>query len=378
MWAGCELQKKKLMKRIEHPSTFIAHELTDTIRGASAEAEKLRNLHPTQLQIIREQNWLNQFVPKEFGGLELSLPEGVRVEECLSWADGSVGWVVTLCSGAAWFSGFLPRELLTEIFTEEHACFAGSGAPTGTARITETGYEVNGFWKYASGSLHATVFSANCVITHGNVPLLNDDNSLIVKAFLFKKEEVTLHLNWNSMGMLATGSHNFEVKPIHLDANRCFVIDSESAMLKQPLYQFPFLPLAEVTLSANLSGMAVRFLDLCKILFEERLKNKPFTESQITTLKRKLSEAQKDLENCRQEFYNMLDVSWGVCESGKVIPLSHVRELSQCSHRLADVSRKWVNELYPYCGLAAANTDTEVNRVWRNFHTAGQHAIFTF
>lgn len=366
------------MKRIEHPSAFVAREWTDAIRGASAEAERLRCLHPLQLQIIRGQNWLNQFVPKEFGGLELSLPEGVRVEECLSWADGSVGWVVTLCSGAAWFSGFLPRALLTEIFNVAPVCFAGSGAPTGVARVTETGYDVSGFWKYASGALHATVFTANCVITKDHVPLRNDDGSPLVKAFLFKKEEVTLHPNWNSMGMVATGSHDFEVKPIHLESNRCFVIDPKCAVLSQSLYQFPFLPLAEVTLCANLSGMAVRFLDLCGILFEDRIKNKPFTELQVATVRTKLSKAEKGIENCRREFYNKLDTSWEIGERGEVIPDDHLNEMRRSSHRLADVARKWVGELYPYCGLAAANTDTEINRVWRNFHTASQHALFTF
>ncbi len=141
------------MNNIEHPSKFIASEYTDRIRKAAAEAESLRKLHPDQLSIIMEQNWLNMFVPKEYGGVELSLSEGVRIEECLSWADGSTGWVVTLCSGAAWFSGFLPHRVLEVIFSEDQVCFAGSGAPTGTARITENGYEVNGYWKYASGSL---------------------------------------------------------------------------------------------------------------------------------------------------------------------------------------------------------------------------------
>ncbi len=260
------------MKRIEHPSKIIAPEFTDAIRLAAAEAERLRDLHPGQLSIIREQNWFSMFVPREFGGLELSLPEGVRIEECLSWTDGSTGWVVTLCSGAAWFSGFLPRALLREIVADDRVCFAGSGAPTGLARITEKGYEVSGYWKYASGSIHATVFTANCVLTKEGVPLRNEDGTTVVRAFLFKRDEVTLHLRWEGMGMIATGSHDFEVRPIVLDPDRCFIIDPGHAVMKQALYQFPFLPMAEATLAANLSGMGVRFMDLCETLFEERIR----------------------------------------------------------------------------------------------------------
>ncbi len=93
------------------------------------------------------------------------------------------------------------------------------------------------------------------------------------------------------MGMIATGSHDFEVKPILLDHNRCFTIDREHAVIKRTLYQFPFLQLAEVTLAANLSGMAVRFLDLTKLLFEEGNKHsRPFIESQKVRLKEKLAQ----------------------------------------------------------------------------------------
>src|SRR5579859_3977437 len=148
MWIGRKLSKRKRqypMRNIEHPSRFISGEYTEPIRAAAAEAENLGKLHPDQLSTIMKQNWLNMFVPKEYGGIALSLSEAARIEECLSWADGSVGWVVTLCSGAAWFSGFLPRHVIKTVFSDHNVCFAGSGAPTGRARVTEKGYQVSGY-----------------------------------------------------------------------------------------------------------------------------------------------------------------------------------------------------------------------------------------
>jgi hypothetical protein len=40
-------------------------------------------------------------------------------------------------------------------------------------------------------------------------------------------------------------------------------------------------------------------------------------------------------------------------------------------------SRHAVDTLYPYCGLVAASADSDINRVWRDFHTASQHALLT-
>src|SRR5690606_7260260 len=131
-----------------------------------------------------EQKWFNLYVPKVYGGEEKTLPEILRIEENLAKADGSLAWTVTLCSGAAWFAGFLNKELATEIFSDPKACFAGSGAVGGTAIKIQSGYLINGFWKYASGALHATIFTANCTLKdeQGN-SILDKEGKEIIKSF---------------------------------------------------------------------------------------------------------------------------------------------------------------------------------------------------
>ena len=367
------------MKRliIEHPSSFIDKQFGDAMRNAALEAEQLLDLHPDQLELIHQQGWLKMFIPKEYGGLGWSLPEVLRVEESLSWADGSTGWVVTLCAGAGWFSGFLQPSLLKQILLNDKVCFAGSGAATGIANLTPEGYAINGFWKYASGSLHATVFTANCVIKKDGLPQFHTDGSPLIRAFLLYKDEVILHRHWNSMGMVATASHSFEVKSLSVPAARCFKIDAKHAMLKDPVYQYPFLQFAETTLTINLSGMAMRFLDLCEKIFSEKMQRGNGLQPKIPDLHQILSAANVEMDKYRNEFYSAVDTSWQICERGEVLPEHVLNEVSKTSYALAHRSRQLVNELYPYCGLIAANTQTELNRVWRNIHTASQHALFT-
>ena len=88
---------------VESFSDLLTDETVIGLRHWSVASEQLRKLHPEQLSLIYKQNWFNMYVPKEFGGLALSLPAGLRLEESLAWADGSLGWTVTLCSGANWF-----------------------------------------------------------------------------------------------------------------------------------------------------------------------------------------------------------------------------------------------------------------------------------
>jgi indole-3-acetate monooxygenase len=359
-----------------HPSHFVPSVLADEIRSVSDEAERSGMLHLQQLSIIYQEKWFKLYVPKAFGGLELSLPDGIRIQEGLAWADGSMGWVVTLCSGASWFIGFLALTEIPDLFRNELLCFAGSGQASGIAKHTGSGYEVTGYWDNASGAPHATAFTANCLIEKDGIILYQEDSSPLVQAFIFLREEVIIHKNWNAIGMIATASHSFEVKRLKVTADRRFIIEPAHAILHGPIYQFPFLQFAEATLAANSSGLAVRFLDLCGVLFKEKAKHK--NEKEKFILSSLLEEATTELQGLRQSFYTTVQDSWDAIVKDKIIPPSLLRMVSKSSQLLASRGRHWVDTLYPYCGLIAANPETEINRVWRDLHTASQHSLLVF
>lgn len=355
------------MKIIDHPAAYIAPELAAALRKLAGEAEQLKQLHPSQLAIIYEQKWFQLFVPKRYNGLELNLSEALQIEEALAWTDGSVGWTVTLCAGAGWFIGFLNPALASIVFNDKTVCLAGSGKASGIAKKIAEGYEITGYWDYATGANNATAFTANCEVEENGMLLKNADGSPLVQSFLFLQDEVTVHENWKRIGMISTGSDSFEVKGIFVKENRTFMIDKHHAVLKDPVYQYPFLQFAETTLAVNSSGMTMRFLDLCKILFAQKA-----TSTMQTFLKNSLQE----MEEVRQLFYSTVANSWSACSNQSSIDPKLLNDVSTISKQLAFTSRRVVDELYPYCGMLAANPETEINRVWRNLHTASQHSMF--
>ena len=123
-----------------HPSHYLPERILSELRSLAPAAEAMQQLHPRQLEIIYEHNWFKMFVPIGLNGSGLTLPGILRREEALAWADGSTAWVVTLCSGAGWFAGFLDKDLSAKLFSDPKVCLAGSGAATGTAEILEGGF----------------------------------------------------------------------------------------------------------------------------------------------------------------------------------------------------------------------------------------------
>lgn len=348
------------------------------IRQYAAAAEQMGQLHPEQLKLIYDQNWFNLFVPRSMGGLGLSLPEGVYLQEQLARADSSVGWTVTLCSGANWFVGFMEESVASPFFSNKQVCFAGSGAASGKAIVTENGYMVSGYWKYTTGAPHATAFTANCLIEKDGVLLRQKNGSPLVKAFIFRREEVELQHSWNTTGMKATASHSFSVKDLHVAANKSFIIDPRQARMPDPVFRFPFQSFAEITLTANFSGMAFHFIDECKRLFQERIKRHGYAIDEACEMLELLGRTQSKLEDARQLFYETLGRAWKSSILEKQWNISHADSLNEVCRSIVKLARNAVNDLYPYCGMIAAEQGSDINRVWRDFHTASLHTIFTF
>jgi hypothetical protein len=79
--------------------------------------------------------------------------------------------------------------------------------------------------------------------------------------------------------------------------------------------------------------------------------------------------------DARARFYAVLDRCWALVAGGAALSGDDMSEVQRVSLALVAVSRAAVDELYPYTGLAAAREDSVINRVWRDFHTASQHAL---
>lgn len=364
--------------QLAHPSAHIGADEVNIIRKHAAAAEQSGLLHPEQLTIIYRGGWFKLLVPNHYTGRQITLPNLVRLQEAISWADGSTGWVVTLCSGAGWFGGFMNAELSQQIFGDPYVCLAGSGAVGGIAEIIDEGYRIGGFWKYASGIHHATYITANCAIKQNGRPVLDDKGEQLVLPFVFDKKDIIPVPAWKYIGMAATGSDAFEIKNLKVKKDRAFKIDPAAVVVDAPLYRYPFLQLAEATLAVNLSGMAMHFMDLCADVFNERMNHPRLTPSQKITLIDTLALANKEMDQLRQLFFDAVDISWDDIAQNNIVSDANLTAVSTISRKLAISAREIVDRLYPLCGLVAAGSDSEINRAWRDLHTASQHSLLTF
>jgi alkylation response protein AidB-like acyl-CoA dehydrogenase len=70
--------------------------VADEIRRTAAEAEAMRRLPDHLMRALKDAGLFSIYTPAQFGGLELSIPQAMRVVEEVARHDGSTGWIVAL------------------------------------------------------------------------------------------------------------------------------------------------------------------------------------------------------------------------------------------------------------------------------------------
>ena len=340
---------------------------------AAARADELGGLQPGQLDLLHREGWLTLLAPRAVGGGEWPLPAIVRLEEAVAAADGSCGWFLTLCAGAGWFAGFLPPELARDILAAPRVCLAGSGAAGGWADRDGDGWRISGHWGHATGAPQASHFTFNARLREQGRPLLDALGQPRVRAFVVPARDVQWQPSWHSIGLRASASHAFGIDSAWAADAQAFDIDPARATAPGPLYRFPFRALALATLAANLLGLARHFMALAEPVVQARTTRRGDAGGAVLAGVQAQHQA---LTQARTAFYAALDDAWRRLDAGQPLEAGAAGPLEAESFRLARTTRELFAAAYPACGLLAADPRSELNRVWRDFHTATQHALW--
>ncbi len=363
---------------INHPGTLLDRHITEQIRQYTFETEAAGSLDPAVLAIIYQQRWFHLLVPAVFGGAELNLPDTVKLFEALAWADANTGWCVNLGAGANMFAGYLDAAMAGAIFNSPQTCCAGSGAISGKARQTAGGYILSGRWKYASGANHATHFTANAaILDEDGIPVMMEGQPLF-RSFIVPAQQIINHKNWNAIGLKATSSNDFEAREIFVPEACTFTLLKPSAFAGGPLYKFPFGQLAIVNMTCMITGIAFHFMDLYQ---ELAMHKKPLHSDKLlqdnTIAHRIYDMASRRFLEARTEMYEELQSVWDIYEQGLQAHEQALQQLSNACRNAAEASRALINELFPLCGMNILDPATELNKVWRDAMTAGQHYLLS-
>lgn len=311
------------------------------------------------LKWVAHQNLWNIWVPKKYGGLEMDFLSGLMQLQNLAAMDGSLGWTVTLCSGANYFVGNLDPITADKIFNSgQTAILGGSGGAFGEAEVTENGYVLNGRWKYATGAPYLTHFTLNAKLMEKGKPILDSDGNPKVVSFVLPKAVVQPMNDWDMMGLRATATWSFEIENVFLQQEDTFVYDH--FYLPQDIFKIPFRIFADLTLWVNYVGMASHYAE----------------ESSRFLPQQKIASLEEWVERANHKTKDYASQIIHIIEEGAIFESDFISELhTDLSEHLKKITQAIV-EIHPLLGIKAASNKTQLNRIFRDYFTATQHYNF--
>jgi len=245
------------------PLVERARALTEFFADRAARNEELGRLTDETLQALQDGGFFGMWIPRCFGGAELSPVAALEVIEALCYADGSTGWVLMAAQvGMGSAAAYLDPAAASAIFGRGHPIIAGQGAPNGRAEPDGKGYRLTGRWFYGSGLLHADyVHTGGVVHENGKPRMLPGTNTPDVRIFILPIRDVELLGNWDVMGLKATGSVDYAINGAYVPEEYTHPQQTRTPRQGGSLYRLGISGIGAICHTGFALGTGRRFLD---------------------------------------------------------------------------------------------------------------------
>lgn len=313
----------------------------------------------TVLHHIFNARLLQIWVPKKYGGLGFRFEEGLQA--LFDWAkiDGSYGWMLTLCTGANYFSRNMKPDVAEKLFSNATTCFGGSGMIGGTAEIKSDGnYLINGLWHFATGTPYLSHFTLNAKLIKNGEPILDENHNEIISSFIIPKAQATIIPNWKSMGMRASGTYSFRIENIVVSEDYSFIYDT--FYTDDVLDKIPFRIFADLTLLVNYLGIAAHFVEEAELI-------RPNID--FSSFKNSVEKQLKTTLNLAKEIEDILSIHEPISlQKQNKIHGYGIQLVQQVSHQII--------QIYTQLGIRATDKNSAIYQVFCDYFTATMHANY--
>jgi alkylation response protein AidB-like acyl-CoA dehydrogenase len=354
----------------------LVQPVADEIRRSAAQAEAERRIPESLLSQLMSAGLFSIYTPRDFGGLELPLPEALRVVEEVSRHDGSTGWTVALGIANALFTTVLPESSAAQVLGSGSALIAGAPAFGVRALRVDGGYRLTGRWPYNSGAPNADWIAMPAPIFDGDAPRMGEYGPEMVLAF-FPPSDAQIVDTWYVTGLRASGTQDLNVENL-------FVPDEMTGGFSMPagphsvrestLTKIPFLTLFGVVQSPPVClGLARHAIEE----FKQLALNKqgmfgPGLSEQVQA-QVGLARAEALVRSARVYWYENIHAIWNAASEGREISLEDRAAVRIASLTAVENSVAAIDLLYRLGGTSSVFQSSPLERCFRDIHTAAQH-----
>ncbi len=208
-----------------------ARTLGPVVAERARDAEALRRIPDATIADFETAGLCRAWIPAKFGGLEQDLHAGLEAMFEIGRGCASSSWCLSVWQQHSWVVAMFPESGQRETLAADENFHIGAVlAPRGKARRVDGGFQISGFWPFASGCEHGGWIMLGAMVTNeaGEVQPLNRKifgvPALNARLCLLRIDEVTIKGDWDAAGLSGTGSHSIGVDDVFVPEARTLLI----------------------------------------------------------------------------------------------------------------------------------------------------------
>ncbi|NKX55911.1 acyl-CoA dehydrogenase family protein [Arthrobacter mobilis] len=357
-----------------------AKSIAPLIVSESEAIERERKVTRPVVDALKSTELFWMLVPSALGGGGIGVSHAVEVLEEISRADGSTGWAFMANSfGNAIAAGYLPAEGVEELFGgDEKAITCGFSGPVGTAVEVEGGIIATApRLSFGSGSDHATHIGSGLriVLADGSNKIL--ENGQIDARFAYaRREDLKFHGNWDVMGMVGTGSVDYEL-PEQFIPNK-FVLSTFSTTpnRSEGVYSFGLLGISVAGHAGVALGIMKRALqEIARIALTKSRSGQGGTVAENPLFRHAFAIKEAEFQAARAYTLNALKEAADAFERDGELTPEHSARIQQVSTWVHNVADDVVNFCQLWGGSRAFRNPSALGRCTRDIAVAKGHLL---
>ena len=343
-----------------------------TLEAGAAESEEIGTLPAASVDALYDSGLLRLKLPHVLGGAEADPIIQLDVLEAVSRIDPAAGWCLMIGAASVGSLGaFLPDDAIDELFADGNPPrTAGAFAPYGTAIPVAGGYRVTGRWPFGSGVRHSDWVSAGARVK-------SEDARHLQLRVVMPRRDVTVHDNWQVMGLRGTGSCDFSVDDLFVPERFVWDVSRTEPTRGGPLYRLGRPGFVTNEHSAFALGVGRRALDAFTDIAAGKTRGYNSTNplAQRSVIQRCLGESDMRLRAARALNVEILGNAWDAVRAGLPPEPPLQAQLRSCATYTTEVAVAVASQAFRYGGGSALFTTNILQQCLRDIHAAAQHQM---
>ncbi len=346
----------------------------DLLAGEVEGEERAAQLSRASSDALYDAGILQMKLPAALGGGEADLCTQLEVIEALAQHSPAAAWCAMVGATSLALPGaFMHEDGIARMFADGHI---PRGAilimPSGRATPVDGGYRLTGRWAFASGVQHAEWVAVNALVA------VDDDAPSVLHMLVFPAAELTLHDNWQVVGLRGTGSCDVSVEDVFVPAECVWDVERQAPRRGGPLYRLGVPAFVANEHAGFATGVARRALDaLTTVAIEKKRGYGPGAVSLADrgAVQRLIGRAELELSAARGLALALNERAMQVVARGEAIDPRLALELRAAASYCTEVAADIVTRAFRYSGAAAIYEKNVMQRCLRDINVAAQHLM---